>query len=162
MKLGWRVAKAGLALMVAIPVSLARADSGSKGAPLAIASSRANRSMSPPASLAPAGLWPADERAAALIAHANRKLANARFDEALALTGRARELLEPYGQKQRALRHKAHLEVTAATALVAFERNQEAIACFERALAIEPALELEATRTSPKVLRVFREARSAR
>jgi tetratricopeptide (TPR) repeat protein len=162
MKAGRLVAMAGLALMMAAPLSLSRADSESEGALIEVAARGPDRAPPPPASLAPAGLWPADERAAALIAQADRKLAKARFDEALALVGKARELLEHYGQKRRALRHKAHLEVTAATVFVAFERHREAIGCFERALAIEPALELETSRTSPKVLRVFREARSAR
>jgi tetratricopeptide (TPR) repeat protein len=162
MKAGRLVAMAALALMMAALPGLSWSDSGPEGESLEIASSRPLRAALPRASLAPAGLWPADERAAALIAQADRKLAKARFDEALALVGKARELLEHYGQKRRALRHKAHLEVTAATVFVAFERDQEAIGCFERALALEPELELETSRTSPKVLRVFREARSAR
>jgi hypothetical protein len=151
--------KAGLALLLGAHPGIAGAEAGE--APLGPAS-KASERLLPPVSLAPNGLWPPDERAAAMIAHADRKLAAARFDEALVLTGRARELLAPFGRKQRALRHKARLEITAATAFVALDRRSEAIACFERALMVSPDLELEPARTSPKVLRVFREARSAR
>jgi hypothetical protein len=150
-----------LALMMGVHPAIAGAETGAGQSAPALAAKGPERSL-PAVSLAPRGLWPADERAAAMIGQAGRKLAEARFNEALALTGRARELLTPYRQKQRALRYKARLEVTAATAFVALERRSDAIACFGRALAVAPDLELEPAHTSPKVLRVFREARSAR
>jgi len=157
-----RAVQAGIAIVMALHPGVSRADPATGETSLAIASNAPHARSNPPASPAPRGLWPADERAAVLIAHAERKVATAHFDEALVLTGRARELLAPYGRKQRALRHKADLEVAAATAFVALDRKREAIACFRRALSVEPELELEVASTSPKVLRVFREARSAR
>lgn len=114
----------------------------------------------PPVSAAPRSLWPAHERADALLARAERKLTAARFEEALALTEEARALLAPISRTRRAQPRLAELEVSAGTVYVAMARREEAVACFQRALAADPALVLDPAATSPKILRVFRAAQS--
>lgn len=113
----------------------------------------------PPVSAAPPSLWPAHQHADVLLARAERKLAEARFEEALALTRQARALLAPIARTRRARPRLAELEVSAATVHVAMAHRDQALACFRRALAADPRLELDPQATPPKVLRAFRAAR---
>jgi len=73
---------------------------------------------------------------AALIDRCEAELRAARFEQALASTGEARARIDARNQ------------------------NDAALESFERALAADPNLELDAALTSPKVLAVFRAARS--
>ena len=116
----------------------------------------------PPVSAAPPSLWPAHERADALLARAERKLSAARFDEALELTEQARVLLAPIARTRRAQPRLAELEVSAGIVYVAMARREDAVACFRRALSADPALELDPAATSPKILRAFRDARATK
>jgi hypothetical protein len=91
---------------------------------------------------------------------ADALLREARFEEALEVTDRIRAGLGPLGDGAEARRLRVRTEVTAATAHVALEQEDAARACFRRALAAEPALELDPAKTPPKVLRAFRAVRS--
>jgi hypothetical protein len=84
----------------------------------------------------------------------------ARFDEALDRTDRLRGELDGLGDSPEARRLRARNEVTAGTAHVALDQEQAARQCFRRALAAEPALDLDPAATAPKVLRVFRAVRA--
>jgi hypothetical protein len=80
----------------------------------------------------------------------------ARFEEAVA---RGDALREELGTAE-GERLRVRLEVAAGTAYVALEREEAARECFRRALAAEPALDLDPAATAPKVLRVFRSVRA--
>ena len=91
---------------------------------------------------------------------ADALLREARFEEALDLTDRIRASLGTLGDGSEARRLRVRTEVAAATAHVALEQEEAARGCFRRALAAEPALDLDPAATAPKVLRVFRSVRS--
>jgi hypothetical protein len=91
---------------------------------------------------------------------ADALLREARFEEALERTDRIRAGLDPLGDGVEARRLRVRTEVVAATAHVALDREHEARDCFRRALAAEPALDLDPAATAPKVLRVFRAVRA--
>jgi hypothetical protein len=82
----------------------------------------------------------------------------ARFEEAVARADGMRAALGPESADDPLLR--VRLEVTAATAYVALDRESAARDCFRRALVAEPALDLDPASTAPKVLRVFRSVRA--
>ena len=82
----------------------------------------------------------------------------ARFEEAVARAEALRE--EPATGAAQGELLRVRLEVAAGTAYVALEREGAARECFRRALAAEPALDLDPQDTAPKVLRVFRSVRS--
>ncbi|HVP31780.1 MAG TPA: LysM domain-containing protein [Myxococcota bacterium] len=95
-----------------------------------------------------------------MLRDADQSLRDARFEETLADTGKARTLLTPLGSDPGTSDRRAHLEVVAATAEVALGREDEARASFERALAADPGLALQPEHMSPKVLRLFDETRA--
>jgi len=82
----------------------------------------------------------------------------ARFEEAVSRADALRGELGAGAEGSEVLR--VRLEVTAGTAYVALEREDAARECFRRALAAEPALDLDPEGTAPKVLRVFRSVRA--
>jgi len=89
---------------------------------------------------------------------ADELMQGARFEEALTrIESIRRKLGALEGDAARRLR--ARTEVMAATAYVALDREDAARECFRRALAAEPALDLDPATTAPKVLRVFRSVR---
>lgn len=83
----------------------------------------------------------------------------ARFDAALASSAALRPQLAaaPRGSTRRGL--IVETEVLAATAELALGRENEAVASLRRALTAEPGLELDPSRTSPKVVRALEAAR---
>lgn len=90
------------------------------------------------------------------IAGAEKALREARFELAVEWVERGRRELEgqgPAGQR-------ATLEVLAATAEIALGREAAARESLERALRAEPALSLDPTRHSPKLVRLFEKVRS--
>ncbi len=101
---------------------------------------------------------PADVSAlVGLLDRGEELLRTARFEQALETARSADSQLEAAdadpGTRVRAL-------VLAATAQIALGRNADATETFNRALAMNPAMELDPMRTSPKVMRVFRSARA--
>jgi hypothetical protein len=82
----------------------------------------------------------------------------ARFEEAIVRADGMRAQLGSGAADGELLR--VRVEVTAATAYVALEREDAARDCFRRALAVEPALDLDPASTAPKVLRVDRSVRA--
>jgi len=97
---------------------------------------------------------------------ASREIAAARFKGALDFTETARERLKPLPERARGkIERLVKLEVMTATALVALGRSAAATSSFDRALELDPDLQLDTSTTPPKILRLFervREARSAR
>ncbi len=91
---------------------------------------------------------------------ADQLLREARFEEALARIEGIRGELAVFGAGDAGRRLRARTEVVAATAYVALDREDAARECFRRALAAEPALDLDPATTAPKVLRVFRAVRA--
>jgi hypothetical protein len=94
------------------------------------------------------------------VREADGLLRQARFEEALGRAGEARRRLAGAGDGSEARRLRVRTEVLAATVHVALEQEEAARNCFRRALAVEPALELDEASISPKVLRVFRAVRA--
>ncbi len=94
------------------------------------------------------------------VREADTWLREARFEEALDRTDRVRVELGALGAGPEARRLRARNEVMAATAHVALDQDDAARECFRRALAAEPALDLDPATTAPKVLRVFRAVRA--
>jgi hypothetical protein len=84
----------------------------------------------------------------------------ARFEEALAATDALRRELARVREPADARSLEVRNEVVAATAHVALDQEDAARECFRRALAAEPALDLDPAATPPKVLRVFRAVRA--
>jgi LysM repeat protein len=95
-----------------------------------------------------------------LLRRVEEQLRAARFEEALGTAGEAREHLGTLADSQESERRRAELEVLAGTAEVALDRYGDALASFRRALEADPDLQLDARKTSPKVLRVLDETRS--
>jgi len=95
---------------------------------------------------------------AALIDRCEAELRAARFEQALASTGEARARIDARNDAADNP-DRVRLEIASATAYVALGQNDAALESFERALAADPNLELDAALTSPKVLAVFRAAR---
>ncbi len=96
---------------------------------------------------------------AALLDRCESELRAARFERALASAGELRERIDARSDGADAPL-RVRLEVASATAQIALGRNDEALESFERALTADPDLELDRALTSPKVLAVFRVARS--
>lgn len=95
---------------------------------------------------------------AKLLDRCEAELRAARFEQALASAGEARDRIDTRkgaGDDPSRVR----LEIASATAYVALGQNDAALASFERALLADPGLELDRALTSPKVLAVFRAAR---
>lgn len=98
----------------------------------------------------------AEQAAQQALADALWALRQARFEEALETAGRGRSVgpeLDP------AL--AAELDLVSASAEVAFGRREEALAYMRAALRAVPALSLEPSTTSPKIVRLLAEARTA-
>lgn len=95
---------------------------------------------------------------AALVERCEAELRAARFEQALAVAGEARDRIDARNGAADN-RDRVRLEIASATAYVALGQNDAALASFERALLADPGLELDRALTSPKVLAVFRAAR---
>jgi tetratricopeptide (TPR) repeat protein len=144
--LAWAVAVAAIAAAAAPFSARAQEETGRDGAAPAPA----------PAGDPGAGLASVEEGVRA----ADTLLREARFEEALDRTERLRAELAGLAAGPEARRLRARTEVMAATAYVALDREDAARECFRRALAAEPALDLDPATTPPKVLRVFRTVRA--
>lgn len=123
------------------------------------------RPASVPTNPAPSPGREADARAARLarvdhdLAEIEALLASAHFRTALAVVEPTRDLLDAAGEDRRLGTRRARLEVMAATAQAALGRHARARQSMIRALRADPALDLDAGQTSPKVLKLLREAR---
>jgi LysM repeat protein len=106
----------------------------------------------------PAALLPVD----CAILDTGESLRSARFEQALAEANAARSLLRPLETQPGAAERRARLEVLAGMAEVALGHDIAARASFARALEADPLLTLEPNAVSPKILRVFEEARAER
>lgn len=93
------------------------------------------------------------------LGQSNALVREARFREALALAKEVQAQLQGKQSEPGMSARLVRAAVLAATAEVALGRKAEARASFERALEIQPGLELDAATTSPKVIRVFRGAK---
>jgi hypothetical protein len=105
---------------------------------------------SPPAPRAPD--WsPIDAKLGA----AEAQLREARFQQALRTTDQIRPKLASVQDAPGAILRRTQLEVLSATAQIALGHEKAARESFQRALAADPELELDAGSTSPKIRRVF-------
>ncbi len=93
------------------------------------------------------------------LAQSDNLVREARFREALALAKEVKSTLKDRQNSKDIRRRKVRTEVLTATAEVALGRKSEARASFGRALDLNPDLELDPMKTSPKVIRVFRGAK---
>jgi hypothetical protein len=90
----------------------------------------------------------------------SQAVAEAHFQSALSLAQSTRSELDALAPTDpQAAPRLARLELLAATAEVALGRDARARACLVRALRADPALELDASDTTPKLLRLLPEAR---
>jgi murein DD-endopeptidase MepM/ murein hydrolase activator NlpD len=108
---------------------------------------------------------PAPEEAALLsvdcaILDTDESLRNARFEEALVDARKARSLLRALDSQPGVAQRRAQVETLSAMAEVALGRDDAARASFARALEADPLLALDPDTVSPKILRVFEEARA--
>lgn len=88
-------------------------------------------------------------------------LRGARFDQVVASAQRLRVRLWTARRFVSVNAPAVRIESAAGVALIALGRTTDAEECFSRALEAEPDLELDASRFSPKVLRTFRQVRTA-
>jgi hypothetical protein len=88
-------------------------------------------------------------------------LRGARFDQVVASAQRLRVRLWTARRFVDVSAPAVRIESAAGVALIALGRTTDAEECFRSALEAEPELELDASRFSPKVLRTFRQVRSA-
>jgi hypothetical protein len=93
------------------------------------------------------------------LARLDALLQSARFAEVVSLQRRPRAILDGLPSSTATRARRLRLETATATAHMAFGHRDDAKACFDRALAADPKLRLDPGATSPKVLRVFDEAR---
>jgi hypothetical protein len=100
------------------------------------------------------------ERVEERLRESETSLREARFEQALEGAGQVRRQLDVLGEAGDTQALRARLEVLVASAQIALGDDAEARASFARALAADPELELDARRTSPKILRVLDAARS--
>ena len=92
----------------------------------------------------------------------DEKVRRARFDEALRSAALLRSAVSKLPSSESRVQLLVETEVLAATAELALGRQQQAEASLGRALDAYPGLELDASTTSPKVLRALDAARQAR
>jgi len=113
-----------------------------------------------PAPAAPAEPPPELVRAAEFVEEGEAKLRGARFEEALEQALAARRELEDLEPAPADGALRVRLELVAAVAQVALGDEDGAQASLVRALAVDPALDLDPASTSPKVLRALEAART--
>jgi len=121
---------------------------------------QAPREPAAPAAPAAPGDTPGVAEVEGVLRAADTLLREARFEETLERTEELRAEIASLGDGAEARRLRARNEVMAATAHVALDQDAAARECFRRALAAEPALDLDPAATAPKVLRVFRAVRA--
>ena len=97
------------------------------------------------------------ESVAVLLVRASDQLNAAQFQAALDTTEAALARFDSRPPTPEAEAQRARLEVVAASAHLAFGREDAARASLERALWAEPDLELDPAASSPNLLRIFRE-----
>ena len=90
---------------------------------------------------------------------AEAQVRGARFQQALRTADQIRPQLASIDAAPGGILRRTQLEVLSATAQIALGRNQAARESFQRALAADPELELDAGSTSPKIRRVFETVR---
>jgi hypothetical protein len=90
---------------------------------------------------------------------AEAQVRGARFQQALRTADQIRPTLASIEDAPGAIPRRTQLEVLSATAQIALGRHNAARESFQRALAADPELELDALSTSPKIRRVFETVR---
>jgi LysM repeat protein len=124
------------------------------------------RSRSPrPAARAAAAPAPVPASAALLpvdcaILDSDESLRSARFEQAIDQANEARRLLRALEPQPGIAERRARVEVLLGMAEVALGRDPEARASFARALEADPLLTLAPGEVSPKILRIFEDARA--
>jgi hypothetical protein len=113
----------------------------------------------PPVSSRPEPRLPDWSPIDAKIGAAEALVRGAHFRRALETANQIRPTLAPIDDAPGASLRRTQLEVLSATAQIALGRHQAARESFERALAADPELELDAVSTSPKIRRVFEAVR---
>jgi tetratricopeptide (TPR) repeat protein len=96
-----------------------------------------------------------------LLDAAEAELREARFEGALELMEEARRMLATSRGDARVAQRAARLETAHAVAQVALGQTDAAVTSFERALRADPGLKLDASTSSPKLLRAFEAAKAA-
>jgi hypothetical protein len=109
----------------------------------------------PPVETAPRSRDPDWSPIDATLGAAEALVRDARFEQALQTAERIRPRLVSVENVPGANLRRTQLEVLSATAQIALGRDDAARESFERALAADPELELDARSTSPKIRRVF-------
>ena len=113
----------------------------------------------PPVASAPVPRAPDWSPIDATLGAAEAQVQGARFQQALRTADQIRPKLASIEETPGAVLRRTQLEVLSATAQIALGRNQAARESFQRALAADPQLELDAGSTSPKIRRVFETVR---
>lgn len=113
----------------------------------------------PPVAAPPAADLPSWSPIDTRIGAAEALVRGARFEQALAAAERIRPTLASFESAPGGTRRRSQLEVLSATAEIALGHLQAARESFERALAADPGLELDASSISPKIRRVFEAVR---
>jgi hypothetical protein len=96
-----------------------------------------------------------------LLDAAEAELREARFEGALELMEEARRMLATSRGDAHVAQRAARLETAHAVAQVALGQTDAAVSSFERALRADPELKLDASTSSPKLLRAFEAAKTA-
>jgi LysM repeat protein len=95
----------------------------------------------------------------ALLARAEERYAEADYDGCVRAAALARNRLAPQSESPEARRLAARAAAMEGLAYAARENNEQAVAAFRTAFALDPDFELEAQYASPKILPLLREAR---
>ncbi len=102
---------------------------------------------------------PTKAEIAAVLERCEAEVRAARFEQALESAAEVREQFDARSSAADS-QSRVRLEIASATAYVALGRTDAALESLQRALIADPDLELDPALTSPKVLAVFRAARS--
>jgi LysM repeat protein len=146
------VKKLRVGQLLTIPVAPQR--SSERG--LAFREPADRRAVSPSGSAVDAG-WKSIDEALAL---GEDHLRAAELDQSLEMANQALRLLAEAPAAPATRTRVARAEVIAATVHIAYAREEAALECLRRALRADPHLQLDPAATSPKLLRIFEEARS--
>jgi LysM repeat protein len=100
-------------------------------------------------------------RAEGLLSAATARLDDADFENALSLSESCSKELLAHPRNEAAIKLRARCHVIAGMAWAGLHRNERAIETFRHAFALDPSLEFSPETTSPRVLELVSEARTA-
>jgi LysM repeat protein len=113
----------------------------------------------PPAPVAETAVLAQQPEVDGALGQASTRFEEADFEGSLASAERARSLLPAAPETAGERRLLARGYLLGGMAEVALGRDEEARASFRRAVALDPGIDLDSARVSPRILSVFREAR---